>query len=385
LYPLSIALAIEHGELWGEVQSCLKPLPVRIAVEQREALELAPFFERVQRMRPDVILLDITRRREPLEEIVRVVRTVAPEAMVIALHTSADTETILSSLRAGVNEYLYPPLQASLHKALERKSQERSQRREGDRKGGKTMAFFSAKGGCGATTIAVHVAAELARREQRVLLIDLDLDAGMISFLLKTKSPYSILDAANNLHRLDASYWKALVSNGVPNLEIMPAPASLASKHQVPQQQLRHVLGFVRSQYDSTIVDLGRSLTRVTMEALEETDEACLVTTLEIPALHQAKQIVQTLLDSGYGRHRIRLILNRVPKHVDITPDELEKMLGVPIHCMLPNDFPELYDCYAEGRLLARNSNLGKHMARITAKLAGIEEEAPKRRFSLFG
>ena len=48
------------------------------------------------------------------------------------------------------------------------------------------------------------------------------------------------------------------------------------------------------------------------MAALEEIDEACLVTTLEVPALHQCKQIIQTLLDSGYGKSRIRLILNRV-------------------------------------------------------------------------
>ncbi len=385
MYPLSIALAIENGELWDQVQSCLKPLPVRVTIEQREANDLGPLFDRAARARPDVLLLDISQRREPLEELVRTARDAAPDAMIVALNTSADAETILTSLRAGVNEYLFPPLEASLRQALERKSAECSQRREQERSGGKILAFFSAKGGCGATTIAVHVAVELGRRGKKVLLADLDLDAGMIAFLLKTKSPYSILDAANNLHRLDASYWKALVSNGIPNLEIMPAPGTLASRHQVVQQQLRHVLGFVRTQYDCTIVDLGRSLSRVNLEALDVADEACLVTTLEIPALHQAKQIVQTLLDSGFGRHRIRLILNRVPKRVDVTPEELEKMLGVAVHCTLPSDFTELYDCYAEGRLLPRNSDLGKHMARAAAKLAGLEEEAPKRRFSLFG
>ena len=69
------------------------------------------------------------------------------------------------------------------------------------------------------------------------------------------------------------------------------------------------------------------------MAALEEIDEACLVTTLEVPALHQSKQIIQTLLDSGYGKNRIRLILNRAPKRLDITPGELEKMLGAPDFC----------------------------------------------------
>lgn len=384
MYPLSIALAIDAKEVQREVQACLKPLPVRVVIEQ-EAGDLAPFLDKVERVRPDVMLLDISKRREPLEEVVRAARGAAPEAMIIALHTSADAETILASLRAGVNEFLYPPLEDNLRKALERRSDECSRKRGGQIQGGKTMAFFSAKGGCGATTIAIHVAVELGRHERKVLLADLDMDSGLISFLLKTKSPYSILDAVNNLYRLDASYWKALVSNGIPNLDIIPAPSTVAAKQQVMQEQLRTVLGFVRSQYDCTIVDLGRNVNRLALEVLEEIDEACLVTTLEIPALHQAKQIVQTLLDSGYGKNRIRLILNRVPKRMDVTPEELERMLGVPIHCMLPNDFPALYECYAEGRLLPRTSTLGKHITRITAKLAGIEEEQKKGKFSFFG
>ena len=165
---------------------------------------------------------------------------------------------------------------------------------------------------------------------------------------------YSILDAVNNLHRLDIHYWKALVSNGIPGVEIVSSPLALASKQQPKDEQIRQVLAFARPHYDWTLVDLGRSLSRMAMAALEEIDEACLVTTLEVPALHQSKQIMQTLLDSGYGKNRIRLILNRAPKRLDITPAELEKMLGMPIFCMIPNDYPELYETYAEGRMLNR-------------------------------
>jgi len=110
------------------------------------------------------------------------------------------------------------------------------------------------------------------------------------------------------------------------------------------------------------------------------------VTSLEVPALHQAKQVIQTLLDSGYGKNRIRLILNRSPKRLDITPGELEKMLGVPIFCMIPNDYPELYETYAEGRMLARGSELSKQIAKLAIKLANLEEEkGVKKRFALFG
>jgi len=356
-------------------------------VEQQEVGDLSALVERLERMRPDVVLLDISRLAMPVEEAVGLLKAVTPEVMIIALHTSADAETILTSLRAGVHEYLFPPLHDSLRKALEKRSADRSRRRDGSKTGGKSFGFFSAKGGCGATTLICHVAVELGRLNQKVLLADLDLDAGMVGFLTKTKGTYSMLDAVANLHRLDASYWRALVSNGIPGVEIIGAPVSLASRQQPRDEQLRHVLAFVRPNYDWTLVDLGRSLSRISMAALEEIDEACLVTTLEVPALHQAKLIVQTLLDSGYGKNRVRLVLNRIPKRLDITPDELEKMLGLPIFCMIANDYGELYESYAEGRLLSRTSNLGKQMAKLAVKLSGLEEEekGKKGRFSIFG
>jgi len=385
MYPLTIGLAIENREMWEQVQSCLAELPFRVTVEQQEVGDLSAFLERLERMRPDVVLLDISRLRMHLEEAVALLKGVTADAMIIALNTSADAEVILSSLRAGVQEYLIPPLRETLRKALDKRAADRSRRRDGNKAGGKSFGFLSAKGGCGATTLVCHVAMELGRQNQKVLLADLDLDAGLIGFLTKTKGTYSVLDAVSNLHRLDVSYRRALVSNGIPGVDIIGAPVSLASRQQPRDEQLRHVLAFVRPQYDWTLVDLGRSLSRVSMAALEEIDEACLVTTLEVPALHQAKLIVQTLLDSGYGKNRIRLLLNRAPKRLDITPDELEKMLGIPIFCTVANDYPELYETYAEGRLLSRTSGLGKQMIRLTAKLSGLEEEPVKRKFPFFG
>jgi len=389
MYPLTIGLAIENRELWDQSQACLAGLPFRITVEHRDLTDISTFIDRLERIRPDVVLVDISTWTQPLEGLVAQIRNATGDPMIIAVNTSADADIILSALRAGVNEYLYPPLQDTLRKALEKRAIDRGRRRDGATgNNGKSFGFFSAKGGCGATTLACHVASELGRAKQKVLLADLDLDAGMVAFITKTKAVYSVLDAVNNLHRLDISYWKALVSNGIPGVEIVSSPMALASKMQPSDAQIRNVLAFAKPHYDWTVVDLGRSLSRIGMAAMEEIDEACLVTTLEVPALHQSKQIIQTLLDSGYGRNRIRLILNRSPKRLDITVGELEKMLGVPIFAMIPNDYPELYETYAEGRMLNRASELGKHMTRLAQKLSGIEEEKPgggKKRFGLFG
>jgi len=387
MYPLTIGLAVENRDLMEQAQACLAGLPFRITVEHRDVGDLSGFLDRLERIRPDVVLVDIGNCKEPLGGLVSAIRAAAGDPMIVALNTVAEADAILASLRAGIDEYVYPPLGEPLRKALERRSAERGRRRDGGAKGaGKAFAFFSAKGGCGATTLVCHVAAELGRQNHKVLLADLDLDAGMVGFITKTKSMYSILDAFNNLHRLDIHYWKALVSNGIPGVEIVTSPQALASKQKPSDEQVRQVIAFAKPHYDWTLVDLGRSLSRMAMAALEEIDEACLVTTLEVPALHQAKQIIQTLLDSGFGKDRIRLILNRSPKRLDITPGDLEKMLAVPIFCMVANDYTELNEAYSEGRMLERGSNLGKHVARLASKLANLQEEkGPKKRFGLFG
>jgi|ERR1035438_7845915 pilus assembly protein CpaE len=255
---------------------------------------------------------------------------------------------------------------------MEHRFSERFQRRDDETKGaGKALGFFSAKGGCGATTVICHVAAALGLQKQKVLLMDLDLDAGMVGFITKTSQVHSILDAVTNL---DIHGWKALVSKGMPGVEIMASPLALASETRPTGEQVRHLLAFVKPYYDWTLMDLGRSLTPISMAALEECDEACLVTTLEVPALHQSKQITQTLLDRGFGKHKIKLILNRAPKRLDATGSELERMLGLPIFFMLPNDYPELYERYAEGCMLTRNSELGREIDRLAWKLAGLEK-----------
>ena len=114
MYPLTIGLAIENRELWDQAQATLADLPFRIIVEHQDVGDVSNFLDRLERMRPDVVLVDISGWKEPLEGLVASIRAAAGDPMIIALNTTADSEPILSSLRAGINEYLYPPLQEPL-------------------------------------------------------------------------------------------------------------------------------------------------------------------------------------------------------------------------------------------------------------------------------
>src|SRR6478672_439885 len=110
MYPLTVGLAIENRELREQAQACLSPLPFRVIVEHRDLGDITSFIDRLERMRPDVVLIDISGWREPLEGLLQSIRNAAGDPMIIAVNTSADADTILAALRAGVNEYLYPPL-----------------------------------------------------------------------------------------------------------------------------------------------------------------------------------------------------------------------------------------------------------------------------------
>ncbi len=382
MYPLTIGLIIEKKELLDEVQACLHELPVRIQFEQPVVDDWTAFADKLVRSRPDVLILDVSSLIDHLPETVNKIKEAGVTPMLIALNDSADPESILAALRAGFQEYLFPPLLGNLRRALERRSEERDHFREGSHKG-RVVGFLSAKGGCGATTLACHTAVEIQKLNKfDILLADMDFDSGMVHFLMKTKSTYSVQDAFNNLHRLDMSFWKAIVSNGTPRLEIITAPSPVCLRQQPRPEQLQQVLRFVRQNYDWSIVDLGRNLSFLGMSVLDEIDETCLVTTLDVPALHQAKTIVQTLMNTGYARNRLRLVLNRVPQRLEVTPEEIEKMFGIPVFAVLTDEYQDLYDAYAEGRLVSEGK-LGRQLHAFSMKLAGIQEE--KKKFRLFG
>jgi len=386
--PASVGIAVAAPELWTPVQDALRGLAARVVMEQRDLRNWPSLLERLEFLRPQVILLDITSLPLPLEEAVRQVRGSLPNSMLVALDTTAQPETILAAMRAGANEFLYPPLGENLRKAVERRAEAPPRPRENGRPQGKVIGFLSAKGGCGATTIACHLAVELGRlsvpRAEHSLLADLDLQAGVVGFLMKVKSPYSILDAVQNLQRLDLSYWNALVSIEWPGLEIVGAPSSYLPKDPVPGESLGKIVNFARAHYAWSVVDLGAALSLATVAIIEEVDELYLVTTLEVPALHQAKQVVQTLINAGFG-NRLHVILNRTPQRPDVSAEELERILGLPIDTMLPNDYYALYDAFCKGKLLPPGTHLSRQLSAFAMRLAGAPVEKNKRRFGLFG
>ena len=379
---LTIGLAISDDELRQEAHACVRLLGVRVVLDQAQPVETL----QLKRLNPDFLLIGAGVSGELLEEQVRRIKTVSPWIKVVVIHRSSDPEVILEAMRAGADEFISTPLGDRLREALGRFAEQIAQRELARRPAGKVVAFVSAQGGCGATTVACHLAAEFQRaKQQDILLADLDLESGLVAFLMKTATQFSVLDAVKNLYRLDHSFWKGLVSNGRPCLDVIASPSGLTISDVWNPAQMHDVFRLVRSLYGMVIVDLGRTLNPIALTLLDDLDELFLVSTPSITALYQAKRFIQRALDVGFPRRQLHLVLNRVPRLPDFQPEELERSLGLPVYAQLSDRPEEVEEVYRSGELLAPNSALGKQFSKLAMKVAGTREEKSKGFSSWFG
>src|SRR5579864_2969786 len=84
MYPITAGLIVESKELWEELKQALAPHPIRLAFEASEIpQDWGPFIERIDRVQPDVILLEVTKLREPLDEVVKRLRSTSSQPVIL--------------------------------------------------------------------------------------------------------------------------------------------------------------------------------------------------------------------------------------------------------------------------------------------------------------
>jgi len=380
MMPLTAAFVVANRTVWEQAHACVQNLPVRIAVEhgldQSGTADGDALLDRIERHRVDVVLAETSRIAMPLEEFVRRLRNTASQPAVFVLNPEASPELILEALRAGANEYLYPPLTETLRDALQKLSSHRSKGATDTSNAlGKLFGFLSVRGGCGATTLAVHIALDLAHqvgtgpRAESTLLADFDFEAGLTRFLLKSKTTYSVQDAIANLRRMDSSLWKALVSTHADKLDLIPAPDEIAAKKAPAREETLHLMRFMRSTYPAAIIDFGRAVSAAALDGLPEMDLLYLVTTPDHQSVERARRVLRSIEDRGFAPGRIKPVLNRTAAAGKVSYSEVEKTLGRPIEIMLRDDHLTLYNAYSEGRFLSPGSALGKELHALAASI----------------
>jgi pilus assembly protein CpaE len=174
-------------------------------------------------------------------------------------------------------------------------------------------------GGCGATTIAVELAAALAHRAQadrRVALVDLNLVDGAAAAYLGATPNMLLASATSAPERIDAALLAAFAMRVGPGFDLLAAPRDPQAFSKVSQSSVCRLMEVVCQVYDWIIIDMPRHHQPWTLDVLAGSDEILVVSELTVPALLSARSLageIESELPEGAPP---RIILNRLASRV---------------------------------------------------------------------
>ena len=356
------------------------PTPISV-IEEKPAREGAT---------PDLVIVDLRSDALSMMPGIERLRAASPGAGIFAIALAADSDLILQAMRAGANEFFTWPPSAEAFQGAIRRTGTRREAATGARPAATTLVFFGAKGGAGTTTVAVNCAVELARLSKRPTVIaDLKPGLGEVGLFLGVRQRYSILDAIDNLHRLDREFLRELVVKHKSGLEILAGSDSFDRPGAADGGAIEELLRLLTRQYEYIIVDAGSQVNSCAVAALYAADTIFLVANPDVPSVRNAQRLLDRVRQLGACGERVRVLLNRAAEPYPIPPKQIEAAIGHPIHHTFPSDYKTVSTALNSGVPLALsgNTDIAAQFDRFTRGVLDPTAEAsspvPKRRLGL--
>jgi len=326
---------------------------------------------------PDVVVVD-TRGARAIPPSMAAVKRQHPAIGFLVVASDSDPAVLLEAMRAGATEFVQEPITAAaLDQAISRLVAHRA---EAVTKG-QVFAFVGAKGGVGTTTTAVNVATVLAKLSKRpTLLADLHVAYGDAAVFLGAEPRFCLLDALENIHRLDAEFLKSLVVKTASGLELLAAGDRPASA-PIDTRRTSEIVELASSQYAYTVLDVPRSDLTV-LENLDHLDHIVVVVNQELATVRNAGRMTAALR-SRYPSAKVKTVINRIDARAEIGQRDVQKAVGGTIAHEVPNDYRRALAAMHTGRPLAldNHNQLSASMTALARELAGLErvktEKAP--------
>jgi pilus assembly protein CpaE len=297
---------------------------------------------------PDVVLVDLRAERNLLGVIPNIKRHY-PSMGIAMICSSLDPTLMLEGMRAGVNECVVEPVtQEGVESAISRLLQQATPTE------GRVFAVVGAKGGVGATTIAVNLAQSFTQLGGDVLLIDLSLSSGDAATFFGVEPRFTVVEALENTHRLDEAFFRSLVVRTRSGLDLL-ASAPRATSAPVPPidlQRVRALIDFALRYYRYVVLDVPRVESSL-VDALDAATSIFVVVNQELPTVRNAQRLVARLRQR-YGGDRISLLLNRSDRQSEIAPEDIQKAVNARISGVFPNDYRQAIAALNKGQPLAK-------------------------------
>jgi len=302
--------------------------------------------------------------------------------------TSRDTnpETLIKALRYGVKEFFPQPLQSGEVKTALLKVKERFTEREcqggatkASSKKGKIIDVMGTKGGAGATTVAVNLAAGMAGGSRSIALLDMGSPFGDVSLFSGIKSLFDWTEAIRNISRLDITYLTSILVKHSSGFYVLPSPAKLPDEQNTTPDGIETLLGVMRTMFDFIIIDSGQSLDALARRLLKASDTVLLVTTLNLPSLINVKKILSAFRDLGYPSEKnVQILVNRYHKNSLVSMKEAEESVKKKILWSIPNNYQLTMSAINQGKPLSAlepGAEISKKFKELSTFFSGKSEK----------
>ena len=348
---------------------------VRVLAESKDTDTL---LSDTLRLRPSAVIIvlenDAAEKAFPL---IKKLSAAAPETAVITAASNASPALILGSMRAGAREFLQLPIVAAELRTVLDHVAELCTTGGQSQKQSRLVGVFSSKGGAGVSFFSANLAAAM---NVPTLLVDLNLQAGDAASFVGLDPKYSLADFAANRHRLDDSLISSMLTNHSRNLSLLAAPHEPHEAEDITVQDVSEVLHLMGHRYECIVLDLPHTFDPVTVAALDLADDILLVMTMDIPGIRSTKRALKVFERLGYPRGKIRVVVNRWSKSIDVELQRVEAHLNEQLIGFIPNDYPKVIESINLGQPLVQcepSSKLTIEIKRIASLVQGDARTTP--------
>ena len=315
---------------------------VAIAGDGQEALKLW------RTEQPALILLDVGLPKldgYAVAEQIRADEAGKGHVPIIMLTSEKEVEQKVRGLRAGADDYLVKPfhqaeLLARMRGLLSRFDTSSGAASRGRPPMGKMIAFYGAKGGVGATTIAINTAIALhSGLDRKVALVDAVLQFGDHRVFLDLGNDRKSVTDLMAVAQADVDLLKSVVVKHDSGVDLLLAPTSPEEADLITPERFAGILTMLRSMYDYVIVDVDKRLGDLVLSVLDHADEVHIVMTADLSCLKNVRLVLEALRKVGFDPKRLKLVLNRSNAFTGVSVSAAEGALKREFETKIPNEY----------------------------------------------
>ena len=289
-------------------------------------------------------------------------------------------DTWKHAMAAGVRGLIAPDvdqeeLAAQINQALEAARRHAGAADPEEAPRSRVITVISPKGGAGKTVVATNLAVGLAAIAPRdVVLVDLDLQFGDITYALLLTPTHTILDAVSTLQDLDPTTLKVFLTGHAGGVFTLCAPQEPAAGEGIRAEATSAIIDMLTSEFRYVIVDTGAGLGEHTLAALEQSTDIVLISDMDVPSVRNLRKAVDALDQLGMITPTRHFVLNRADSRVGLSREDVSGAAGMTIDLEIPSS-RHVPLSLNEGRpLLLKNprSPVARCMVELAAGFAGV-------------